>query len=375
MNEVQIGIIAVVAVVVLIIIVYYIYQENKFKKMIENNFNQATGDALHEEKGLVFDNDDGLKNGFKESHKDIQIETAPLKQNEIDFDPLLDNNSDMPQAVVENPFFTDYDKCVFSVKRINNSLVHVIDIVFEKPTKIKLLPEITQFIQKPASYFMLEKSLNWQPYQKGQKYTAKGIKLVIELVDSDGVISQLQLENIHSELAKFALHHEGHIRQSDSELEIRRIQQQLRTMKDVELELELYLINREGTDFRHLSKYFTGNGFVFHNGFFEFCENNEVVFYLADENGKALSELSSHKVLSIISKLHHQTNPLNAIDKLFGFAEHYMQYFESRLLTTNKMVMTEKEYNALEKQVNNYINSCKRQGVELGSTLIKKVFP
>lgn len=168
---------------------------------------------------------------------------------------------------------------------------------------------------------------------------------------------------------------EVNIRQSDSELEIRRIQQQLRTMKDVELELELFMINREATDFRHLSKYFNGNSFVFCNGFFEYKDHDETLFYLADENGKQLNELSSYKVLAIISKLHHQNNPLGAIDKIFGFAEHYMQYFESRLLTTNKMVMTEKEYNALEKQVNNYINSCKRQGVELGSALVKKVFP
>lgn len=374
MNEVQIGIIAVVAIVVLVIVIYYIYQENKFKKMIENNFNQATGDVLHEEKGLVFDNDDGLKTGYSESHKDISHEAPPLKQNEINFDPLLGDNPDIPAVATENPFFIEYDKVSFPFLR-SGGLAHIIDIVFEKPTKIKLLPEITQFIQKPADYFILDKASSWQAYQKGQKYVLRGIKLVIELVDRDGVISPLQLENIYSELAKFALHHEGHMRQSDSELEIRRIQQQLRTMKDVELELELFMINREAIDFRHLSKYFNSNGFVFRNGFFEYKNHDETLFYVADENGKPLNELSAYKVLAIISKLHHHNNPLAVIDKIFGFAEHYMQYFESRLLTTNKMVMSEKEYNALEKQVTNYINSCKRQGVELGSALVKKIFP
>jgi uncharacterized protein YneF (UPF0154 family) len=48
MNQIQIAIIGVVACIVLVIIGYYIYQENKFKKMIENNFNQATGDALND---------------------------------------------------------------------------------------------------------------------------------------------------------------------------------------------------------------------------------------------------------------------------------------------------------------------------------------
>ena len=56
MNQIQIAIIGVVACIVLIIIGYYIYQENKFKKMIENNFNQATGDALNDSQGVVFEN-------------------------------------------------------------------------------------------------------------------------------------------------------------------------------------------------------------------------------------------------------------------------------------------------------------------------------
>jgi hypothetical protein len=37
--------------------------------------------------------------------------------------------------------------------------------------------------------------------------------------------------------------------------------------------------------------------------------------------------------------------------------------------------MTEKDFTALEKQVVNYINSCKRQNIELGSELILRVLP
>ena len=66
---------------------------------------------------------------------------------------------------------------------------------------------------------------------------------------------------------------------------------------------------------------------------------------------------------------------MDAIDKIFDFAENYMQYFESRLLTTNKLVMTEKDFVALEKQVTNYINTCKRQNIQLGSELILRVLP
>ena len=72
------------ACIVLIIIGYYIYQENKFKKMIENNFNQATGDALNDVQGVVLRNqDDDRRSSFETSHKDqelVQIETKLLNK-------------------------------------------------------------------------------------------------------------------------------------------------------------------------------------------------------------------------------------------------------------------------------------------------------
>ena len=51
MNQVQLAIVGLVAVIVLVIIGYYIYQENKFKKIVEKNFNQSTNDVLNQEKG------------------------------------------------------------------------------------------------------------------------------------------------------------------------------------------------------------------------------------------------------------------------------------------------------------------------------------
>ena len=56
MNETQIAIIGLVAVIVITIIGYYLYQENKFKKMVEKNFNQSTNDVLEQDQGVVFEN-------------------------------------------------------------------------------------------------------------------------------------------------------------------------------------------------------------------------------------------------------------------------------------------------------------------------------
>ena len=80
-------------------------------------------------------------------------------------------------------------------------------------------------------------------------------------------------------------------------------------------------------------------------------------------------------MLSILSKLHHQENPLSAINEIFDFAENYMQYFESRILSTNRMLMTEKEFSSLDRQVKNYVNQCNRKGVVLGSEIILRVLP
>ena len=62
-------------------------------------------------------------------------------------------------------------------------------------------------------------------------------------------------------------------------------------------------------------------------------------------------------------------------NEIFDFAENYMQYFESRMLSTNRMLMTEKEFSALDKQVKNYINQCNRKGLSLGSEIILRVLP
>ena len=370
MNDIQLTIIIIIAGIVLAIIAYYIYQEHKFKKIIEANFNQAADDVIKQEQSLVFDNQADETPAFSSSIKDQVV----LEQAEIAFDPLLNDN-----AVINEPKSTDfanYDLVKFTYANIIDvNLDHIIDITFNKPVKLKILPEIAQFVSKSHVFFILDKTDTWQIYERANKYAVKGIKLVLTLVDSEGVVNDLQLNNIYNELAKFALHHEGFIRQSDSELKIRRIQQQLKNLNNVELELGLYLVNKDKLEFRHLQKYFDSNGFTFKHGYFELVENGESLFRIGNEFDKPLNPKESYQMLAITAKLHHLNNPIVAVEKLFDFAEHYMQFFESRLLTNNKLVLAEKDYNALIKQVNSYINNMKRQGVELGSPLILRVFP
>lgn len=378
MNEVQIAIIAVVAVIALGIVIYYVHQENKFKKIIENNFNQAADDVIKQDKGLIFENqEDDLPSGFAASKKDKSAITQELALDGYDLasDPLLDKYR-LNNPNEENEAFNKFDLVEFSyAAMVNLELDHVIDIAFDKLVKIKAIPVIDQFCTKNHTYFLLEKGGVWSIYERGKKYVIEGIKLVINLVDKEGAVSELQINNIYNELSKFTLHHEGHIRQTDSELKIRRIQQQLKTLANIELQLALYLINKDELNFGNLSKYFESSGFTVNNGVFEYRIDDKVVFEVRDEEGKPFEQKNGYRMLLISSKLHHLENPMLAIEKIFDFAEHYMQYFESRLLTTNKTVLGEREYSALEKQVNSYIATVKRQGAVLGSSLAMRVLP
>ena len=332
MNETQIAIIGLVAVIVITIIGYYLYQENKFKKMVEKNFNQSTNDVLEQDQGVVFENQaTNQKSSFQSSERSveaIQVETNVELLATTNLDPLLDGPIEInnPQ---NDSLFAKYEERKFPyADKISAEFDHVIDIYFAKPVKIKALPEIAQFTNKTLQIYILEKNLGWSLYERAKKYQADGIKVISNIIDSDGLATSLQLNNLYNELSNFASRNNGIIRQNDLELELRRIQQQL----------------------KH-------------------------VFEIRDENGKPLNESSNYQVLSIFAKLHHHENPLDVINEIFDFAENYMQYFESRMLSTNRMLMTEKEFSALDKQVKNYINQCNRKGLSLGSEIILRVLP
>lgn len=379
MNETQIAIIGLVAIIVLAIIGYYLYQENKFKKMVEKNFNQATNDVLEHEQGVVFENQaTNQKSSFQSSERSveaIQIETNVELPATANLDPLLDGPIEInnPQ---NDSLFAKYEERKFPyADKISAEFDHVIDIYFAKPVKIKALPEIAQFTNKTLQIYILEKNLGWSLYERAKKYQADGIKVISNIIDSDGLATSLQLNNLYNELSSFASRNNGIIRQNDLELELRRIQQQLKHVFDIQLELELFLLNKESVEVRQLDKYFINSGFTNWNGVYKYSLNGKTIFEIRDENGKPLNESANYQVLSIFAKLHHHADPLEVINEIFDFAENYMQYFESRMLSTNRMLMTEKEFSALDKQVKNYINQCNRKGLSLGSEIILRVLP
>lgn len=390
MNPIQIAIIAFVVIVILLTLGYYWYDDAKFKKKVEDNFNQATKDVLTDNnKATIFDSIDSNASNIPPI---MQKDVAPKRSASVD--PILDGAAPeldileevvlapipAPAPVIEVPedsleaFFVKLDKIDFNyANEVKDEYDLVVDIVFEEPKKLKILPEVTQFTHKSFEFYILEKDNVWQIYEKGKKYYAKAIKLVVQLVDKDGIISQAQIENIYNELYKFVINNDAHIRCSDYETAIRQIQEQIKLLGNIELVLELYLLTKERLSYAALGKFLNNNGFVDNQGVYDYVENNQSVFSISSENQAPLQLNGEYTTFAIVAKLHLHEKPLLVLDQIFDIGEKFMGEFESRILTTNKQVIGQREYDQLYTYVKNYADSAQKKQVRLGGVLIRRL--
>lgn len=402
MDTVQLTIIAVVVVLILVTISYYLYQEAKFKKMVETNFNQATHDVIIEENRAF--TLDGIDTNLKSTanailQKDVAIagsvhadplfdiqtvvETKPKVDKEIPFAPEISFAPEMPEIVekIVHPehsveaFFANIHKVPFPFEDvISPDLDFIVDIGFEEVKKIKVLPEISQFTNKPFKFYVLDRNNQWSVFNKGEKYVVQALKLVVQLVDHEGIISQAQLSNIFNELHKFVMQNEAHIYKSDYDASIAKIQGQIKHLEKVELTLNLFIVLQESYTYSDLLRFFGGLGLIDNKGILQLCENNRQIFSISAENSIAFTPGNSYSMLQITASLHQQQDPNYAVEKIFDCAEKVMQNFESRLLTSNKHILTQKDYDAILHHVKRYMDNAKLNGIELGGELIRRVF-
>ncbi|MBP9743307.1 MAG: hypothetical protein KBD37_08115 [Burkholderiales bacterium] len=402
MNPIQMAIIAFVVIVILLTLGYYWYDDARFKRKVESNFNQATKDALTDENKITLFDSVGPhlnEHNSKFMQKDIAVDNHVVKHDPLlgevphknehsqHLPPkqhtLLDHNLEekvshvtlnIPDDSVE-AFFMKLDKLDFPfANEVNLQLDLVIDIVFEESKKLKVLPEITQFTPKHFVCYVMDKDNVWQVFEKGHKYQVKAIKLVVQLLDSEGVISQAQIENIYNELHKFVIKNDAHIRCSDYETSIRAIQEQIKSLNNIELVLELYLLIKDKANYLTLSKFFNSNGLVENQGYFNCIEEQHILYTLTDENQMPLAKTQEYNMFSIIAKLHLHKDPFHVLDKIFDLGEKVMSHFEARLLTTNKQVITQKEYEQLYDYVKRYVDSARKKHIQLGGDLITRLF-
>lgn len=370
MNQIQLAIILIIVGAIIIIIGNHIYQEHKFKKNIDLGFNNSNNDVLEKNKNVVFDNKDLVQT---KNVRDIE----PVETLNIDLDLSIVQSEEISDKENEqlNKHFINYDSVPFQFdSKINKTCQHIIDITFINTAKIKMFPELSQFTGKLIQYFILEKGV-WNVYDRSKKHNADGVKIVLDLVDNEGVIYPLQLSNIYDELIKFADYHKGFVREENSLKKITYIQGQIKNISSVQLELELFMVNKVNLPFKVLASFLSEKGFIENNYTFQYIVDGKVAFYLLDESGAQFNPESEYRLFSINAKLHHTKNPKIVVDKIFDFAEDYMKSFEARLLTSNKIVLLDKDYIALERQIKNYVSTCERLKIDLASDVVMKLYP
>lgn len=402
MNNIQILILAGVIFVILVTLIYYWYQDAKFKKRVEDNFNQKTYDVLNDSQDIILDGQDmsSIKKEKPVITKDIH-DTAPkinagravdLAGNELPLEQVeskLFNDGileqvetvvkqdllDIPEDSME-AFFVKLDQIPFDYKLagVSKELDLLIDVVLESPKKMKLLPSVEQYTQKSCRYYIMEKNKEWYEYESGKKYNVEAFRLRVPLIDKEGIINKIQVENIYAELYRFVMQNNAHIRSSDYETQLNNIQTQLKTLKDIELVLELYLITKEELSFNKLNKLLIDCQLVNRGNKYYFEQDGDVLFVVADEKGNPLNSTKSFNKLSIVSYLHLHQNPMQLLDSLFDFSESFMMKIEARMLSTNHQVMGQREYEQLVAYVKNYVNSTVKKNIRLGSDLIKRIF-
>ncbi len=366
MNSTQLAVIAIVVFSILIVIAYYLYQDAKFKRMVEDSFNQQTDDIIQDNKAVVLDG----------------IDHAVSQETLFNYDPVFEDVEDnnltqdevfVPEDSVE-AFFMKTDKLYFPFSSyVDNELDLIIDIVFEESKKLKAIPNIEQFTNKPYLIYLLDRGNEWKLLIKGEKVVANALKFVVQLVDGDGIINQAQISNIYNELHRFVLINEGHIRHSDYKVVISKIQNKIKYLANIELELELYLLIKNSIDLKTLSKFFINNGMTFTDGKIVYLENGIELFVINDEDGGKLQNDKLYSTLLISAKMHFQVDPNKTIEKIFDIVEQFTSQFDSRLLTANKQVFGQKEYDGLQRYINNYIAASKKNEIQLGSKLIWRV--
>ena len=428
MNQIQIAIIIFMIIIIVFILCYYWYDDIRFKKKVAANFNHATNDVLLDENkpAILQSVDRNQKDTSSLWQKDIKSSNVQAVDPLLNHEPQLSNRpikpiadlfEDTPSSVTSQEinamaaksetivyntnntiplqdniplpiaepvapavdsteaFFFQLDQVDFTFSSaIDTELDLVIDIVFESICKIKIFPDITQFTNKEFSIYVLEKNHVWNHFEKGQKYYAKALKIVINFIDHEGIITNVQIENIYHELHKFVINNNGHIRCSDYEKRLQIIQEQSLLYKKIELNLELYLVIKKPLDYSTLNKAFTKYGLVYKNEIFYCIENEKILFSIANADQTTIKPGYEYNMLSIRSNLHFQNNPLQILDKIFDVCEDFFVQFESRLLTTNKQIINQREYQQLCNYLINYTESNQKKGIKLGSPLVYRMF-
>jgi hypothetical protein len=328
---------------------YYIYQNYKFKKNVNNSFSKEDKDIIHKENDFIFDT----------------LDSSVIKEPQELF----------PEDSVESKFNL-YDKIENKfLKYIDNELDYVIDIIFNQTKSTKLIPDVYQYLNnKKIDIYALDDNNVWHLLTSGLKLKLRGIKYVVNLVDNDGIVNSLQINNLYNELYKFVLLNDAHIRQSNYPELLKNIMSKLKNIKLAKFQVELFLLFKNYINFEQLKLKLEFFNLVYKEGIFYYHENNLILFKIMSENGGIIDNSIETNVLQIVVNFELSKDPLLLLDKILDIYENINNDVEVRLLSSNKFLFTENEYNLLKKQILKFIESIDKFGLKSGDSLISRIF-
>lgn len=379
MANLQLALIIMILFFIVLFIAYYLLQEYKFKKVVEENFNQKTNDVILENISLIY-----TKENYESPisstllNKDIELvadSSDSLVIEEDLFNQEERNNEIVPEDSME-AFFERLKKYEFPfLDKVNDQLDLIIDMVFEAPQFLRQLPSISAFSNKKFNYYILLENGKWELYNGNNRNSIIAVKLVLQLVDKEGIINTAQIINIYNILLQFVIQNNGHIRLSNYEENINIAKDKVAFIKKNELSLNLFLILKDPINFNRLKTIIADFGLINQNGIFRlFSEDERVVFEIGDENKNPFVKHNDYKLLSIEMKLHIQSNIQKAVDKLFDFFEYFMNNVESRILTSHKQLFNDNDYDNLIRYLKIYESDLKKSGISIDAELIKRLY-
>ncbi len=415
MSIFQLSIIFLVLAVVVVILIYYIYDDLKYKKKIHSSFNLSTDDVLmnnekitildadndHENKIImqkdIFTNQDQRDSSliFGEELENINSKEFDIVHDNSNFDNNLNENSQSTSPIKElnesrstkiikinetpigsmEAFFEELDQIVFPFhEKINNQLDLVIDIYFEETQKLKILPQINQYISMQPEYFVLNKNLVWVPYSSGKKYEAKALKLIISLVDNECILNQDNINFIYKELHQYVINNDGHLRFSDYKENLIAINNKCKMIKDIRFLFQIFIKIPAPISGAKLHKYLIENSFLENNGIYYYNREGINLFQISAENDSPINKKEQIYLILISSKLHLVNNILDTFDKIFDFGEEFMRNFDAKMFTFEKKLINQSEFDILNNQVEKYQEFLNNQNIKSGEEIIQRIF-
>lgn len=348
MNHIQIGVVAFFVLIFGALIVRYMIDDVKQKKQLKKSFST-------------------------ESELEVK-EIAPVFEEPTQFNELGHNLLDIGADYDEELFsIIDNTDCPFLMD-LNPELDILIDLVFKKPIKVKMLPSVAEFTGKPFAYFLLNADRQWVEYTVGQLQMVTGVRLAISLVNLDGVLTEAKIARMIKELLVFANKNNGALRHSYDADTYKALEKKYKLISPIAHKLDLFVITKDELDNIQLNDIATKLNLMSHENKFYLIKNDKVVFEVADEHGNPFSPDKKYNLLKLSLNLHLQKAPLDSFEELCSTVENMMELVELRLLTANKEIVDERLYKQLRSQVTSYVNQSQRKGVEFGDLAIYRIF-